>query len=94
MAVIYHYHNISSYLNIWWGFISNINLDSLSHCLIKFSGVIKNNSLRPILTPRIKVLAIREDRKILIEKIIVTNEKIIMPSSTIEFNDFSRINSK
>ena len=61
---------------------------------VKFSGVIKNNSLRPILTPRIKVLAIREDRKILIEKIIVTNEKIIMPSSTIEFNDFSRINSK
>ena len=61
---------------------------------VKFSGVIKNNSLRPILTPRIRVLAIREDRKILIEKIIVTNEKIIMPSSTIEFNDFSRINSK
>jgi len=61
---------------------------------VKFSGVIKNNSLRPILTPRIKILAIREDRKILMEKIIVTNEKIIMPSSTIEFNDFSRINSK
>ena len=61
---------------------------------VKFSGVIKNNSLRPILTPRIRILAIREDRKILMEKIIVTNEKIIMPSSTIEFNDFSRINSK
>lgn len=61
---------------------------------VKFSGVIKNNSLRPILTPRIKILAIREDRKILMEKIIVTNERIIMPSSTIEFNDFSRINSK
>ena len=61
---------------------------------VKFSGVIKNNSSRPILTPRIRILAIREDRKILMEKIIVTNEKIIMPSSTIEFNDFSRINSK
>ena len=61
---------------------------------VKFSGVIKNNSLRPILTPRIRILAIREDRKILMEKIIVINEKIIMPSSTIEFNDFSRINSK
>ena len=61
---------------------------------VKFSGVIKNNSLRPILTPRIRILAIREDRKISMEKIIVTNEKIIMPSSTIEFNDFSRINSK
>ena len=61
---------------------------------VKFSGVIKNNSLRPILTPRIRILAIREDRKILMEKIIVTNEKIIMPSSAIEFNDFSRINSK
>ena len=61
---------------------------------VKFSGVVKNNSSRPILTPRIRILAIREDRKILMEKIIVTNEKIIMPSSTIEFNDFSRINSK
>lgn len=61
---------------------------------VKFSGVIQNNSLRPILTPRIRILAIREDRKILMEKIIVINEKIIMPSSTIEFNDFSRINSK
>ena len=61
---------------------------------VKFSGVIKNNSLRPILTPRIRILAIREDRKILMEKIIVINEKIIMPSSTIDFNDFSRINSK
>ena len=61
---------------------------------VKFSGVVKNNSSRPILTPRIRVLAIREDRKILMEKIIVINEKIIMPTSTIEFNDFSRINSK
>ena len=61
---------------------------------VKFSGVIKNNSLRPILTPRIRILAIREDRKILMEKVIVTNEKIIMPSSTIEFKDFSTINSK
>ena len=61
---------------------------------VKFSGVIINNSLRPILTPRIRIIAIREDRKILMEKIIVTNEKIIMPSSTIQFNDFSRINSK
>ena len=61
---------------------------------VKFSGVVKNNSSRPILTPRIRILAIREDRKILMEKIIVINEKIIMPSSTIEFNDFSRINSK
>jgi hypothetical protein len=61
---------------------------------VKFSGVVKNNSSRPILTPRIRILAIREDRKILMEKIIVINEKIIMPTSTIEFNDFSRINSK
>ena len=61
---------------------------------VKFSGVIINNSLRPILTPRIRIIAIREDRKILMEKIIVANEKIIMPSSIIEFKDFSKINSK
>ena len=70
-------------------FVATIQQDT-----VKFSGTIKNNSLRPILTPRIKVLAIREDRKILMEKIIVTNEKIIMPSSTIDFEDFSTINSK
>ena len=70
-------------------FVATIQQDT-----VKFSGVVKNNSSRPILTPRIRILAIREDRKILMEKIIVTNEKIIMPSSTIEFNDFSRINSK
>ncbi|MDA9649167.1 zinc-ribbon domain-containing protein [Alphaproteobacteria bacterium] len=70
-------------------FVATIQQDT-----VKFSGVIKNNSLRPILTPRIRILAIREDRKILMEKIIVTNEKIIMPSSAIEFKDFYRINSK
>jgi len=70
-------------------FVATIQQDS-----VKFSGVIQNNSLRPILTPRIRILAIREDRKILMEKIIVTNEKIIMPSSTIEFKDFSTIKSK
>ena len=70
-------------------FVATIQKDT-----VKFSGVIKNNSLRPILTPRIRILAIREDRKILMEKIIVTNKKIIMPSSAIEFKDFSKINSK
>jgi hypothetical protein len=58
---------------------------------IQFAGVIKNNSSRPILTPRIKILAIREDRKILKEQIIVINDKIIMPSSNIEFKQFTKI---
>jgi len=52
---------------------------------IKFAGIIKNNSSRPILSPRIKILAIREDRKILLEQILVISDKIIMPLSVIEF---------
>ena len=48
----------------------------------------------PLLTPRIKILAIREDRKILKEQIIVINDKIIMPSSIIEFKEFTKIKFK
>ena len=61
---------------------------------IKFSGVIKNNSSRPILTPRIRVLAIREDRKILMEQIIVLNDIIIKPSAVIEFKEFAKVEFK
>ncbi|MDC0093013.1 zinc-ribbon domain-containing protein [Alphaproteobacteria bacterium] len=61
---------------------------------IKFTGIIKNSSSRPILTPRIKILAIREDRKILMEQIIVINDKIIMPLSVIEFKNLRKINFK
>ena len=61
---------------------------------IQFAGVIKNISSRPILTPRIKILAIREDRKILKEQIIVINDRIIMPSSIIEFKELTKIKFK
>jgi hypothetical protein len=61
---------------------------------IKFAGIIKNNSSRPILSPRIKILAIREDRKILLEQILVVNDKIIMPLSVIEFKQFTKIKFK
>lgn len=61
---------------------------------IKFAGVIKNNSSRPILTPRIRILAIREDRKILMEQTIVINDSIIMPFSNIEFKEFTKIKFK
>ena len=67
-------------------FVATVQLNN-----IKFAGVIKNNSSRPILTPRIKILAIREDRKILMEQIIVINDKIIKPFSVIEFKEFTKI---
>jgi len=54
---------------------------------IKFSGMITNDSLRPILVPRIKILAVREDRKIILEKILVLDPKIINPNSMIKFKD-------
>jgi len=54
---------------------------------IKFSGTITNGSERPILVPRIKILAIREDRKIILEKILVLDQKIIKPKSMIKFQN-------
>ena len=53
---------------------------------VRFTGIIKNNSNRPILTPRIKILVIREDRKIILEKILILEEKIIPPNSKINLN--------
>ena len=54
---------------------------------VKFSGMITNDSKRPILVPRIKILAVREDRKIILEKILVLGPKIIKPNSMIKFQD-------
>jgi len=61
---------------------------------VKFSGVLKNNTSRPILAPKIKVLAVTEDGKIVVEKIIPMTEKILMPSSKIEFYDIVKMNFK
>ena len=61
---------------------------------IKFFGVLKNNASRPILAPKIKVLAVTEDGKIVVEKIIPMTEKIFMPSSKIEFYDIVKMNFK
>ena len=54
---------------------------------VKFIGILKNNSSRPILVPKIKVIAVTEDGKILIEKIIPLIAKVLLPFSQIEFND-------
>ena len=61
---------------------------------VKFFGVLKNNTSRPILAPKIKVLAVTEDGKIIVEKIIPMTEKILMPSSKIEFYDIVKMNFK
>ena len=61
---------------------------------IRFSGTIKNKSKRPILVPRIKILGVREDRKIIIEKILILENKIIFPNSEISFNKLVSINSQ
>ena len=58
---------------------------------VRFSGRIKNASKRPILVPRIKILLIREDRKIILEKILILEDKIILPNSEIRFNKSVRI---
>ena len=58
---------------------------------VRFTGIIKNNSNRPILMPRIKILAIREDRKIIFEKTLILEDKIILPNSEIIFNKTLKI---
>jgi uncharacterized Zn finger protein (UPF0148 family) len=61
---------------------------------IKFTGKIKNISKRPVLVPRIKILGIREDRKIIVEKILILEDKIIFPNSEISFNKSIGVNIK
>ncbi len=61
---------------------------------IKFTGAIKNISKRPMLVPRIKILGVREDRKIIMEKILTLEDKIIFPNSEINFNKLVRVNIK
>ena len=41
--------------------------------------------------PRIKILAIREDRKIILEKILILEDKIIRPNSEISFNKIIKL---
>ena len=59
---------------------------------IRFTGKIKNISKRPILVPRIKILGVREDRKIIFEKILILEDKIIYPNSEISFNKLVGLN--
>ena len=39
-----------------------------------------------MLVPRIKIIGVREDRKIILEKILILDDKIIFPNSVISFN--------
>ena len=59
---------------------------------IRFTGKIRNISKRPILVPRIKILGVREDRKIIVEKILILEDKIIYPNSEISFNKLVGVN--
>ena len=61
---------------------------------VKFVGTIKNTSDRPILVPRVKILAIREDRKIILEKVLTLKDKIIFPLSEIKFSEILEIQTK
>ena len=61
---------------------------------VKFMGTIKNTSNKPILVPRVKILAVREDRKIILEKVLTLKDKIIFPLSEIKFSEILEIQSK
>ena len=61
---------------------------------VKFLGTITNASNRPILVPRVKILVIREDRKIILEKVLVLKDDIIMPLSEIKFTEILDMQTK
>ena len=61
---------------------------------VKFSGTIKNISKGPMLVPRIKIIGVREDRKIIVEKILILQDKIIFPNSEISFNKSVRVKNQ
>ena len=75
----------TNYLNL------NNFIATLQEEEVRFTGIIKNNSNIPILVPRIKILAIREDRKIIFEKTLILEDKIILPNSEIIFNKTLKI---
>ena len=54
---------------------------------IEFFGFLQNNSSQPVMSPKIKVLAVTEDGKILLEKIILINNKVLKPYSKIKFKE-------
>ena len=58
---------------------------------VRLSGTIKNISKRPLLVPRIKILGVREDRKIILEKMLILEDKIISAGSEISFNKLVRV---
>ena len=61
---------------------------------VKFSGTIKNISKRPLLVPRIKIIGVREDRKIILEKILILEDKIILPNYEISFSKSVRVKNQ
>ena len=61
---------------------------------VRFVGTIKNTSNRPILVPKVKILAIREGRKIILEKVLTLKDKIIVPLAEIKFSEILEIQTK
>ena len=47
-----------------------------------------------MLVPRIKIIGVREDRKIILEKILILEDKIIFPNSEISFNKLVRVKNQ
>ncbi len=73
----------------------NLNLNNFIATVqeqeVRFSGTIKNSSNRPLLVPRIKILGVREDREIILEKILIFEDKIIYPNSELNFNELMKV---
>ena len=73
----------------------NLNLNNFIATVqeeeVRFTGTIKNLSNRPLLVPRIKILGVREDRKIILEKILIFEDKIIYPNSELSFNELMKV---
>ena len=106
-SFVYFPNHTQSYIEKFYSIFTKINLPILTDTKnlnlinfiakvqkqeIRFTGKIKNISKRPVLVPRIKILGIREDRKIIVEKILILEDKIISPNSEISFNKSIGVN--
>ena len=74
----------------------NLNLNNFIATVqkqeVRFSGTIENISKRPLLVPRIKILGVREDRKIILEKTLILEDNIIYPKTKLNFNKLVKVN--
>ena len=61
---------------------------------VKFFGILKNKSHRPLIMPQVKAIVVTADGKILAETFIPIKEKILLPNENFKFSQIIETNFK